>query len=319
MGDDGKDDWETTRDGPEWGRLPMPETEALALMERCSNRDRWGPDDELGTLNFITPEKRLAALALVKLGTVVSIGRDLDKVPSPRNPRPVVHRMLFVELTDPPGAIDVAEIAPHGYSVTHMDALTHVYFEDAVYNGRRVAGVVSSEGLSFGSIMAARHGVVTRGVLLDVAAARGVGWLNPGEPIWPEDLEAAERIAAVTVGSGDAIFVHAGLGRYEADHPFDSRRRAGLTAECLPWLHEREVAVYSGDCTEMSPQPYRRLTAPLHQIGLTAMGLSFLDFPDLEELVDVCRRLGRYEFLAVYSPLRLPGGTGSPVNPLCLF
>ena len=297
----------------------MSEAEALTLLDTCSNRGRWGPDDERGTLNFITHAKRLVAVSLVTRGIVVSIGRDLDTTQTPRNPRPVVQRMLFVDPTDPPGAVDVVEIAPHGDTVTHMDAPAHVWWGDAIYNGRRVLDVVSTRGLAFGSIMAASDGVVTRGVLLDVAAARGVGQLDAGEPIWPEDLDAAERLAGVTVGSGDAVFVHAGLGEADLEGAQGSGRRAGLTAECIPWLHEREVAVYSGDCSEVSPPLYPRLIAPLHQIGLSAMGLSVLDAPDLEPLVAACTRFRQHEFMVVYAPLRLPGGTGSPVNPLCIF
>jgi kynurenine formamidase len=145
-------------------------------------------------------------------------------------------------------------------------------------------------------------------------------WLNPGEPVWPEDLDAAERLAGVKVMSGDAVFVRVGLSKREAaEGPEDPSRRAGLTAECLPWLHEREVAVYSGDCIEMLPQPYERLASPLHQIGLVAMGLSILDVPELEELAETCRSLSRYEFMVTYAPLRVLGGTGSAVNPICLF
>ena len=90
-------------------------------------------------------------------------------------------------------------------------------------------------------------------------------------------------------------------------------------AECLPWLHDREVAVYSGDCIERIPLPYTSLTGPLHQIGLASMGLALLYNVELEELTATCRELERYEFLVVYAPLRIPGGTGSPVNPVCIF
>jgi kynurenine formamidase len=297
----------------------MPEESALELMQRCSNRGRWGPDDELGTLNFITAEKRLSAFGLVRSGASVSIGRDLDVTYSSRNPNPVVHRMLYVDAGDPPGAIDMIEIAPHGHSVTHVDAVAHVYFEGSIYNGRRVEGVVSPRGLSFGSIMASRGGVITRGVLLDVAAARGVPSLEPGEAIWPEDLESAERFAGLTVGRGDAVIVRSGVRDHDGVGESKPMRRTGLAAECLFWLHDREVAVYSGDCSEVVPSPYERLTSPLHQIGLAAMGLTVLDVPDLAELTEVCHRTERYEFLFLYAPLRLPGGTGSPVNPLCVF
>lgn len=298
----------------------MGEQQALELLELCSNRGRWGADDELGTLNYITEEKRLRALSLPSTGRVVSIGKDLDLIGSSRNPDPVVHRMLYLAHSDPSASIDMTTIAPHGFAVTHMDAVGHTYFEGSIYNGRLASEVVSARGLGFGSIAAAREGVVTRGVLLDVAAARSVRWLEPGQGVWPEDLEAAERHAGVRVESGDAIFVRTGLGAREGEEgPEDIGRRAGLVAECLPWLHEREVAVYSGDCVEMIPQPYGRLEMPLHQIGLSAMGLSMLDVPELEELRSMCEELDRFEFLLVYAPLRLPGGTGSPVNPLCMF
>jgi kynurenine formamidase len=298
----------------------MPEAEVIALMQRCSNSGRWGPDDELGTLNFITPQKRLEALRLVTIGRVVSVARDIDTVRSSRNPHPVVHRMLNVDERAPAEAVDVTEIAPHGYAITHMDAVGHGSFAGSIYNGRRAAEEILAEGLRFGSILAAAEGVVTRGVLLDVAAARGVDWLSDDEGVWPEDLEAAERFSGVEVGRGDAVLVRVGLGaRERVEGPEDPGRRAGLVAECVPWLHAREVAAYGGDCIEQLPQPYQQVKAPLHQIGLAAMGLSLLDVVEMEQLATVCRELGRYEFLIVYAPLRIPGGTGSAVNPLCVF
>ncbi len=306
---------------PHWlHRVPMAESQALGLLEACSNRGRWGDDDELGTLNYITAQKRLDALRLVTHGRVVSIAMDLDTVPSLKNPEPAIHRMLYVAHEDSDGSGDVLEIAPHGYAVTHMDALGHAYVNGAMYNGRHARDEVLTTGLRFGSILPAREGVVTRGVLLDVAASRGVDWLGIDEGVWPEDLDAAERLAGTRVTRGDAIFVRVGLGAREAaEGPEDPARRAGLMAECLPWLHEREVAVYAGDCIERIPGTYKALPGPLHQVGIAAMGLSMLDNVAVEELAAVCRELGRYEFLVVYAPLRIPRGTGSPVNPLCIF
>jgi kynurenine formamidase len=157
-------------------------------------------------------------------------------------------------------------------------------------------------------------------VLLDVTAARGVPYLAPEDTVTAEDLAAAEKHAGVRVESGDAVFVHIGLERREADQGTeDPAARAGLDAGCLPWLHEREVAVYSGDCVERIPYPSQAVPLPLHQIGLVAMGLVLLDCPRLAELVAACEDTGRHEFLLTVAPLRLPGATGSPVNPLCVF
>ena len=131
---------------------------------------------------------------------------------------------------------------------------------------------------------AQRGGIVTRGVLLDVAGARGVPFLTPGEAVTSDDLTAAERSSGTTVRTGDAVFVHVGLERREAEQGLeDPSVRAGLDASCLPWLHTREVAVYSGDCVDQIPFPSAAVPLPLHQIGLVAMGLVLLDCPRLAE------------------------------------
>jgi kynurenine formamidase len=295
----------------------MPESDVLALFASCSNTGRWGPDDELGTLNFITPEVRLQAFSGVLLGLPVSIGKDLDTVLSLRNPHPVVHRML--PAPDDSWA-DVVEVASHGFATTHLDAISHAAFEGKLYNGRAVAEVIGPAGLRFGSIHAQRDGILTRGVLLDVAAARGVAWLAPDEGVYPEDLARAEDLAGTQVRRGDAVFVRVGLSAREAvEGPEDPATRAGLMPECLPWLFEREVALYGGDCIERLPLPYPRIPMPLHVVALAAMGLPFLDAPELELLAETCRRLRRFDFLLTCAPLRIVGGTGSPVNPICYF
>lgn len=297
----------------------MSDEELLGLFSECSNEGRWGPDDELGTLNYITAEKRVAAAALVRVGTVVAIGQPLSTTPSPVNPHPATHLMLL-EQEPPVSALDYMGLAPHGFAVTHLDAVAHVFFNGNVYNGRRVEEVLTPGGLTFGSIQAQRNGIFTRGVLLDVAGVRNRDWLAPNEFVTAEDLDAAESAQGIQIVSGDAVFVRVGLdARIAVEGPEDPSERAGLHASAVRWLHQREVAVYSGDCVEKIPYPSEKVPLPLHQVGLVAMGLCLLDCPMLEELRATCQRLGRWEFLLTCAPVNLPSGTGVPVNPICVF
>jgi kynurenine formamidase len=295
----------------------LTDAELEAMFERCSNAGRWGADDELGTLNFITSAKRVAAAALVRSGEIVSVGRDLSEEQSKVDPNPIRHT---VTLGTGPAIGDELAMAPHGMTITHLDALCHFSLDDRLYNGRRRADTVTAEGARWGSIYALRNGLFTRGVLLDVAAARGVPWYQPDEYVTTADFAAAEARQGIRVGSGDAVFVRTGMQRMEREQGLqDIYPRAGLHAECVEWLHRREASVYGGDCIEKLPYPSERFTSALHMIALVAMGLPILDWPALEELAATCGRLERFDFLLTTAPLRLPGGTSSPVNPLCVF
>ena len=297
----------------------MTEEEVLGLFETCSNAGRWGPGDELGTLNYVTREKRLEALALVRDGDSISIGRDLIVRGSTQSPPSATHVLLYAG-HEPGAALELLSLVPHGFEMTHLDAVTHSYFEGRVYNGRRAAQAVTPGGVAFGSIMAAAEGIVTRGVLLDVAAVRGVAHLRADDGIGVDDLEQAEALAQTRVGSGDAVFIRSGQAlREHEEGPIGEGGREGVLAEVVPWLHDREVAVYSGDCIERMPSGYERVPMPLHQIGMVAMGLAILDCADCERLADVCRSRGRYTFCVCVAPLRVPGGSASAVNPLALF
>ncbi len=289
-------------------------------MRSCSNAGRWGDDDELGTLNLITPEKRVAAARLVTEGRVISLGRDLGFERTVTNTDPPVYRMQFSAWAEPLGFLDSVLLTTHGLDATHLDALGHVNFEGALYNRRAAVDVVGPSGLSFASIHAMRDGIVTRGVLLDVARSRGVSWLEPGDQVSPTDLERAEELAGLRIEPGDALFVR--IGSYERDDALGQGElmpRAGLDAASVAWLHKRDIAVFSGDCAERMPSPYPRMPLPLHQIGLVAMGLVLLDNTDVAEISRVAAATGRSAFMLACAPLRLPGATGSHLNPLALY
>ena len=294
--------------------------EALAASwAQCNNWGRWGEDDELGTLNFITPEKRVAAASLVETGQSISLTRLLDTEPSHVNVHPMDYYM--VTSGQPFALNDYVGIQSHGFVFTHLDALAHVSFEGLIYNGRRRSEVATLKGVTFGSILAQQAGIFTRGVLLDIAAVRGVDWLEPHDGVTVEDLERAEEREGVHVGSGDALFVRVGLAVHEASlgRPLAIPPRSGLMPETLPWLHEREVAVFGGDCVERVPYGSDEMPMPLHQIGIAGMGLTLLDWPEVEGLAEACREHERYEFLLTVAGLPIPGGTGSVVNPIATF
>src|SRR5262245_23040845 len=194
----------------------LTDAELEAMFRRCSNAGKWGANDELGTLNYITAARRIAAAKLVKTGEVVSVARDLTTRASKTNAQPVVHTMAPIDANGP-AATDSFSIASHGMVVTHMDALCHFSWKDQFYNGRKRSDTLTATGAKWGSIYAQRQGIFTRGVLLDVAAARGVTWYKPDEYVTVADFEAAEKRQRLRVGSGDAIFVRTGMERMEME------------------------------------------------------------------------------------------------------
>jgi kynurenine formamidase len=291
------------------------EAEVRASFEQLSNAGRWGPEDELGTLNLITPEHRRRAAGLIERGEVVSLAHVL-------NPQPdgMVRQALLPQSRGIRGASDRVDIAPHGFAITHLDALGHVAFDEWLYNGRRVDQAIAEDGLRFGSIAAARGGIVTRGMLLDVASARGLDYLEAGDLVEPEDLDRAAELAGLRPEAGDAVLVRVGLGRRVAKlGPEDPTLRAGLSPRCPAWFRDRDVALFGGDCIERLPSGYGSLPLPFHALALAAIGLPILDNVDMERLREACAAFGRASFLLVVAPLPIERATGSAVNPLAIF
>jgi kynurenine formamidase len=304
---------------PEPRRFP-PEAELDKLFDELNNAGRWGAGDELGTLNYITPQKRVAAASLVRTGRALSNARDLDTHQSANNPSPVRHTMCY-QAHEPIGALDELALGMHGFALTHLDAIAHVYRGQDVYNRRKAGTVATPAGLSCCDMLAQKDGIFTRGVLLNVTAVRGTPWMTPDQGVYAADLDAAEKRQKVRVEAGDAIFVYTGLQKRESvEGPENLGERVGIMPDAIRWMHERQISVYSGDCVDAFPNPYGvRYAIYFHAIALAAMGLILLDIPALEPLVELCGELGRSDFLLTMAPLRIKGGTGSPVNPIALF
>jgi kynurenine formamidase len=299
-------------------RAALDPAEVAAFHTRLSNWGRWGPDDQLGALNLVTPEVTAAAASLVRAGRRVSCARTLDTTPAADNPIPVTHHMTSTD-TEGYGA-DYVALAPHGFATSHLDALCHIFHEGQLYNGYPTA-TVTAHGASKLGIHHLREGIVTRGVLLDIPALLGSDALEPGTPIFPDELEAAERAAGLIVRSGDALLVRTGRWRWRATHgPWDPSVLAGLDAACLPWLRGRDVATLGGDgVSDVLPSRVPGAHLPVHTVALVAMGLHLMDNLDLDGLAVACAQEGRWEFLLTVAPLVLRHGTASPINPIALF
>src|SRR6185312_644747 len=272
-----------------------------------------------------TETEAKAAAALVRLGRTVSLSRNFPTQPGPENPWPAHHHMVIAG-DDPcvPGmglevSTDYIGIAFHGMASSHLDALCHVFQSGRMYNGHPATDVKST-GARRNTVMTLKDGVAGRGVLLDVPRALGVSYVEHERLIGIADLERAEAAQGVTVGKGDIVLIR--LGRDARRLVHDDANVPGLDPEVAGWLHEREASILGGDGVH-DPIPPARISAdwpmPIHMIGLVAMGLHLLDNLNLEDVASACAELNRWTFLLVLAPLRIEGGTGSPLNPVALF
>jgi len=282
-----------------------------------SNWGRWGKDDEIGTLNLITPAKRKQAAALVKEGFSVSLAADTDTVKAVDNPNPYEVKMLGI-------GMDQIAVAYHGITHTHLDSLAHINDNGVFYNGYHPdADKVLKQRHSKNSIHNVKNGIFTRGVLIDIPRLKGVPYLEPGTPIYVEDLEAWEKKAGVKVGAGDALFVRTGVwARRKAMGPWlrgraEGGRSAGLDPSVIPWLRQRDIAIMGSDHPQyVSPSSLR---GAAHDFALLYLGIHLFDNCDLEALADAAAARKRWDFLLTAAPLAIPGGTGSPANPIATF
>jgi kynurenine formamidase len=301
------------------------------------NWGRWGEEDQRGALNLLTGDVVRGATGAVRQGRVLSLSLPIkgstsssvaETVPHLRG-RPLPQHFMSVDGADyeagvklPAGGRGIADdtlmLSPHG-TTTHMDALCHMWTGKQIYNGHASSRIRSYGATRCG--MENVEGVVTRGILFDVQAFRGVDVLDPADRITVADLEAMSARAGVTVGQGDAIVIRTGWPTVFAESP--ERYWAGepgLSSDAAQWLAARDIALVASDNSAISGlnvdgRADETLEDDIHMIFLWRHGIYLIEMLWLEELAAA----GQSTFLFVVAPLKIVGGTGSPVNPLAVL
>ena len=308
-------------------RAMTTEADYHQAMDELSNWGRWGADDELGAANFITPAKRKAAAALVTEGRSVSLAHDIIQEETLEGPWYLDRQVVNVSET---GASDRYQYTGtyHGVIHSHLDSVDcHIMYEGKGYNGVTAEEVEAANGCPRGSIYALRDGVFTRGILFDATLLPDKttenGWLEPGTAIRAADLEELERIQGVRVEPGDVILLHTGRWKRRAAlGPWPSSDGvAGYHSDVAYFMKERGVSFIGHDMwNDAFPHEYSDdVRLPLHPLALVSLGVWIFDNLDFDDVADVARELGRYEFLFTAAPLRIEKGMGSPLNPIATF
>jgi kynurenine formamidase len=304
--------------------------EFVELAERVRNWGRWGDDDEIGTLNLIDGAAVRRGAAAVRTGRRFSLAMRLDQhspqigtMPGRVNP---LHTMVAINSPyqgTPEGFCASDDVVTMGLqAATHWDALSHVSYGGLLYNGFPASSITAEGGAGRCGVHKVRS-LTSRGVLLDVARAKGVGRLEPGYGITVEDVESARELARATIEPGDVVLVRTGsvqLYRARDREAYTGGHQPGLTMATVPWMRDHDVAAVATDTVafEVFPCADDRVLFPVHLLHLRDMGLTQGQNFDLEELAADCAEDGVYEFLLEASPLPFTGAVGFPVNPVAV-
>jgi kynurenine formamidase len=326
-------------------------TDFRRLGDDLRNWGRWGDADELGTLNFITPDKVAEAAALVRHGKVFPLGVDFGSG-GPQGGFQYRHNPIHVMTVDGGDANTLVQYGPDWLrnsvaqqlsgsfagennpfrfnddmiimtlqAATQWDAISHVYYDDQLYNGFPASSVTSLGAYHCGIDKVDGKGITSRGVLLDVVKHRGADtFLELGTPITPEELDDVARAQGVTIGRGDIVLVHTGWWSRFLQNGDGTEPGAGLDWLCAAWLHDHEVAAVAAD-NLMVEDPVSAVEGtflPMHMLCLRDMGMMFGEYWNLTPLAADCAEDGVYEFQLIAPPLSVVGAVGSPVNPIAI-
>lgn len=312
----------------------MADPQIEAMIPRVSNWGRWGADDEVGTVNFITDACRVDAAKLVRRGQVFSLAIDFDEGgPQPPSERRLNPRHVMLQTgTDLRANVQRNQVEGWGYAddmitmalqaATQWDSLAHAFYDYKMYNDRDCT-LVTAEGAAKNSITNVRDRMVGRGVLLDVARHRGEESLALGHRITADELDAVAAAEGVEIRSGDILLIRTGnLGRARKAGNWDRFTfddEPGIGLDALPWLHDHEVAAAANDTWAFEVIPSgTSIWLPVHAVAIVHMGLLIGEIFDLDALAEDCSRDGVYEFMFAAAPLPFTAAVGSPVNPMAI-
>jgi kynurenine formamidase len=293
-------------------------------MTELSNWGRWGKDDQAGTINLITPAKRKQAAALVKDGVSVSMSGNADIEMDSAAPQQSPHNWQHVMKSTGVGrqdgyVLDTYSMSYHNSISTHLDALSHFFYGGKVYNGFP-SDAITSWGATKDDVMPYKDGIFTRGVLIDMPILKGVKYLADDEAIYPEDIETWEKKAGIKIESGDAVFLRTGKWLRVAEKGPLTEQLPGLYGSCAKWLKARDIALLGSDVVQdVRPSRVEGVNQPIHLLFLVAVGTPLIDSCNLEALSQACAQRKRWTFQFSAAALRIPGGTGSPLNPIATF
>jgi kynurenine formamidase len=321
------------------------------VADDVRNWGRWGGDDEIGTLNFITAENVAASAGCVKKGKVISLGGDFGSA-GPQGAFQFRQNPVHVMTVDGGDANTLCQYAPQWLrnsvaqelssffvdnifrfnddmivmplqAATQWDALSHVYYEDKLYNGFPADSVTSFGAFHCGIDKVDVKGIASRGVLLDVVAHRGEEvFCRPGNPITPAELDEIAAKQGVTIGRGDIVVVHTGWWTRFLSAGDGAEAGSGLDWTCASWLHDHEVAAVAADNLMVEdPDPANGVDGtflPMHMLCLRDMGLMLGEYWDLGRLAADCAEDGVYEFQLIAPPLKVVGAVGAPVSPIAI-
>lgn len=311
--------------------MPQIDMDGVRVLGReLSNWGRWGDEDQRGTLNLITPERVSAAAMTVRRGVSFALSIPADEN-GPHDVRTSgrfnpIHTMTRYrgdnhrgESWDFCSSEDMVIMGTH--SSTHFDALAHLWYDDLLYNGYHHDAAVTAWGAQCCSIQNLVAGVVSRGVLLDLPRHHGTGYLAPGTEVGPADLDAALDAAGITPRPGDVLLLRTGTyPQQRRGVDVGSGRSPGLTWECARWIRDHEIAAVCADnlAVEALGANDGGPMIPFHMLAIRDMGLLLGELFDFEQLAEDCAADGVYECMFVAAPLNIPGGVGSPLNPIAI-
>ena len=301
---------------------PIPRDTLESWIRRLSNAGRWGPTDELGTLNLITPSVRRRAAATVHDGISISLAHELIPGPNPRAIGPLSMRFLVLPADSlVTWGLDSTTVLYHGWAYSHIDALSHTAWRGHMYNGFGV-DQLSSAGTKRLGIQAMNQGITTRAILFDIPRLLGVSYLEPGTAITEAELDRWAAAKGITPESGDVVLIRTGRwAREKALGTWDvTAGAAGPHPSVAAWLRKHDIAALGGDVSsEFYPSLVPGVSDPLHEVLLTSMGMPLMDNLDFEELADTAAARSRWTFMFVAAPLRIRGASGSLLNALAVF